>query len=286
MDGATFTPITPSPPHYTVMKQMYRLSLALLMICTLSAAYADKKDSKNDEITGLDLRTWAEEQARILPAEVNGVPMMRPLIEEDRATVSELIDIPGVSKDHIFIAALRFAIEHLDDSEKAIDKIDVVDYDARRFVITRREAFDEGRNACAFKATTAFQCADDMLSFTSYDIEVTYKEKGILPRTRAIEKLTPQKNERHKELFENFSFTNSRYIRDMVEYIREHSALNVTHWNEIKKNEVVRGMNETEVLLSVGVPDLNRASGGKVKWMYGNNFVVIFKDGTVNTVID
>lgn len=259
------------------------------MLCTILAASsllsAKAADSK-DEITGMELREWAEEQARVLPPVINGVKMMRPVIEEEKASVSEIVDIPGVDKDHIFIAALTYAIEHMDDSEKSIDKIDAVDYDAKRFVLTRREEYGDGKKASAFKGTIAFQCADDMLSFTTYDIEASYKEKGILPRTRALEKLNPMKNERHKELFEDFSFTNSRYIQYLTDYIKGHPSLEVTHWKEIKEHEVTKGMNETEVKLSVGIPSIARQTSGKTKWMYGNDFVVIFIDGEVSTVID
>jgi len=270
------------------MKKITLLATMLLMAAaTASTATASKKDkSEKDEIAGMDLRTWAEEQAKILPAEVNGVRMMRPIIENEKATVSELIDIPGVSKEQIFIAALLYATEHLDNSEKAIDKIDVVDYDARRFVITRRANHGEGKNESAFKATTAFQCADDMLSFATYDIDVTYKEMGFLSRTRAIEKLTPMKNDRHKELFEDFAYTNSTYIMDMTRFISEHPDLTVDHWQEIKNQEVVKGMNETEVKLAVGIPLSNRTSGSKVKWIYSNNYVIIFTGGKVSTVIE
>ncbi len=238
------------------------------------------------EISGQQLREWAEEQARLLPEVVDGVKMMRPIIEDEKATVSEIVDIPGVDKNQIFIAALVYAVDCLDRSEKSVDEISAVDYESKRFVVSRKEVFREGtKQVCAFKAINAFQCADDMLSFSTYDIEVTYREI-LINRARAIESLNDMKNERHKELFEDFSYVNSRYIANMVEFIKAHPALKVTHWNEIKNQEVVKGMNPTEVKLAVGAPVTIRETSGKTKWMYSNNFVVIYKDGIVSAVID
>lgn len=260
-------------------KYIVLLSLVMTLIGT-PALRADK------EISGQQLREWAEEQARLLPEVVDGIKMMRPVIEDERATVSEIVDIPGTDKNQIFIAALVYAVDCLDRSEKPVDEISAVDYESKRFVVTRKEAFREGtKQACAFKAVNAFQCADDMLSFSTYDIEVTYREL-LINRTRAIESLNPMKNDRHKELFEDFSFVNSRYIAKMVEFIKANPALEVTHWKEIRNQEVVKGMNPTEVKLAVGAPVTVRETSGKTKWMYSNNFVVIFKDGVVSTVID
>jgi hypothetical protein len=44
-------------------------------------------------------------------------------------------------------------------------------------------------------------------------------------------------------------------------------------------------MNQTEVMLVKGKPTSNRTSNSRVKWMYGNDNVVIFTDGKVTNII-
>lgn len=136
-----------------------------------------------------------------------------------------------------------------------------------------------------FACETAFQVVDGMLSFVTYNIQTAYKEKGILPRKMAIEKLKPQEKEQHKNVVETFSYVNSKFLQEMVEYVKSAQNQPVTHWEEIETSDVVKGMNETEVKLAAGRPSTVREQGNKTRWMYSNTFVVVFTDGVVTTVV-
>ena len=101
----------------------------------------------------------------------------------------------------------------------------------------------------------------------------------------AIEKLKPQEKEQHKNVVETFSYVNSKFLQEMVEYVKSAQNQPVTHWEEIETGDVVKGMNETEVKLAAGRPSTVREQGNKTRWMYSNTFVVVFTDGVVTTVV-
>lgn len=231
-----------------------------------------------------DLATWAQEEAGKLPEEVNGVRIFRPnsMDSDGRARVTGFIDLPGVSQTQGFIAAYIYANEILD---KETDEIQAVDFDNKRFVVYREVSDGEGKSAAVYRYSTAYQFTDDMMTFSSYDINIEYKEKGILPRKIAAEKLKPVTNERHKELVESFSLANSKIVSDILNYTVAHKYLKVTHWPEIKAGKVVKGMNEAEVKLIGGEPRSVNPSGNRTQWMYSNDFIVIFTDSLVTNVI-
>ena len=260
--------------------------LAMASALAVSSVYAKKDNEGNADGTSgsaSSLSVWAKEQASALPSEIDGVVMMRPVANEDgRVEVSEFIDVPGISQTQVFIAAVVYAAENLD---RETDAIETIDFDSRRFVVSRHVKSGEGKDAATYRYTTAFQAADDILSFVSYGIEIDYKDKGILPRHMAIEKMKPATNKRHAELIEDFSFNNSKYLKDMAAYVSDNPSLKVTHWKDIKDGTVVKGMNETEVKLVVGAPVSVRKMGKRSKWMFSNDFVVIFTGGVVTTVI-
>lgn len=220
-------------------------------------------------------------QSALLPDEIQGVKMYRPVSENGKMTVSEIIDIEQ-PRDSIFVGAILFVAEKLNSETDAIES---VDFDSRRFVVRRSERRGEGKNAAVYSYMTAFQAADNILSFLSYDISVNYKEKGILPRTLDFEKLKAD-NKRHNELVEEFSFMNSKWIKDIGESISAGGFPAVAQWEEIQAGKVVKGMNASEVKLVLGRPLYERKTGKRVKWMYDNETVVIFTEGIVTTVID
>lgn len=249
--------------------------VAVILACPVSA-----KEQVN---ATLDLGEWAREQAAALPESIDGVKIFRPIVDDGKAVVSDLIDLPATSAECLFTAALAFIADNI---EPETDVIDAIDYESYRFALTRMQTQGTGKNTASYKYTLAVQAADDIMSFSEFDIKVEYKEKGILPRTIGLEKCKPAENTRHRELVEGFSFVSSKFLKDMCDFISANKDLKVTHWNEIKSNQVVKGMNEVEVKLAAGRPANVRSTGNRTKWMYSNDFVVIFTEGIVSTVIE
>lgn len=255
----------------------------LPLLCILSASlsiYAKKDTAKDD--SPANLAEWVQQQKDVLPATVDGVTVYRPTIDNGNAVISGLIDIPDIDKERVFVAMMVYAADNLD---LETEKIDNVDYSKKRFVVARNVSEGEGKDAATYTYNNAFQAFDGIMSFLAYEISIGYREKGIIPRTLAFEKLKPEKNTRHKELIENFSILNSKYLDGMARFVKNADNISVSHWDEINARKIVKGMNATEVKLIAGRPRNITESGSREKWMYNNDFVVVFTDGIVSNVV-
>lgn len=262
---------------------MKLLQLAVVLLLTLTIAdvgLAKKKEKEPD----IDLVTWAEQEKNRLPAEIDGVKIFRPneMDKDGVIRITGIADMPGISATQGFIAAF---ISINDIIDRNSDVIEAVDYEKKRFVVSFETHNGTGNNATVYRYVAAFQFADNLMTFVIYDINIEYKEKGILPRKLDIEKLKPAKNKRHAELTEAFSQHISKIINNAMNYAINNPNLEVKHWPEIKKGIVVKGMNEAEVRLIGGSPRSINNTGERVQWMYSNDFIVIFTNGMVSAVI-
>ena len=249
--------------------------LTIISICTVSA-----KEKESSE----ELNQWAKSELAKYPEVVKGVTVIYPTMSEDgKLSVSDIIDIEGKSQDEIFTGALIFIKNNINPE---MELIETVDYDSRRFILARKTEQGEGKNTSAYEYIMAFQMADNIISFITYDISAKYREKGIIPIKLELEKLKPQTNERHKELVTEFSYLNSKYLLDMADFIKSNPLPQISHWKELKEGTVVKGMNETEVKIIYGRPYSERLTGQRNKWMYEDNTVVIFTNGIVTTIIN
>lgn len=254
-----------------------KLIFALLFSALIGTAWA--KDDKTE-----DLNQWAKSELAKYPETVNGVTVIYPTMSDDgKLSVSDIIDIEGKSQKEIFAGALVFIKNNINPEFELIES---VDYDSYRFILARKTEQGSGKTASSYEYIMAFQVADGILSFVTYDIKAGWREKGLLPRKMDLEKLKPQTNERHKELVTEFSYLSTKYLLDMAEFIKSAKIPLITHWKELKSETVVKGMNETEVKIVFGRPYNERKTGSRVKWMYEDNSVVIFTDGIVSTVIN
>ncbi|MCC8038669.1 MAG: hypothetical protein LIP02_11160 [Bacteroidales bacterium] len=240
--------------------------------------------AKKEKTADVDLTTWAQEQASKLPEEIDGVKIYRAndLDSDGHARVTGFVELPGLDATQGFIAALVYVQDNLDPET---DEVTTVDIDKKRFVVDRVIPNGEGKSATSYIYSTAYQLSDDLMSFVSYDVDIEFKEKGLIKRTLALEKFKPATNTRHKEIVEGFFLANSKIIDGITQYAKENSNLEVTHWPEVKKGKVTQGMNETEVKLIGGKPRSVTTSGSRIQWMYSNSFIVIFTDGTVSHVV-
>ncbi len=258
---------------------MKRYIITMLTVLVCSIGMTAKEDKTTD-----NLSQWAESELAKYPESVDGIKVFYPSLDENgKLSVSDIIDIPDNTQTGIFTKALVYIYDNYDPETEVIESID---YDSRRFIIARKMKQGSSGKTTSYEYISAFQIADGLMSFISYDIRAEYREKGILPRKLDIEKLKPQENPRHKELVEEFSFLNAKFLKEMTDFISSSDSEKVTHWDEIKNNQAVKGMNKTEVKLALGRPYSERDMGKRTKWMYDNNSVIIFTNGIVTTVID
>lgn len=254
------------------------LTLVLFLAVTLQLA------AKNEKQPEVDLATWAAQEAAKLPDEIDGIKIFRvnDIDADGEARVTGFVDIPGLDTTQGFVAALIYVADNID---REFDDISVVDFENKRFVVSRQLHDGEKKNATVYRYNTAYQFTDGLMTFSSYDINIEFKEKGIIPRKLNIDKFKPATNERHKEIVEGFSLANSRIIDGIVKFAVANPDIIITHWDEIKDGTVVKGMNEAEVKLVGGKPRSVNQSGKRLQWMYSNDFIVIFTDGIVTNVI-
>lgn len=244
--------------------------LLLLLVAIASGS------SVRAEITQNDLVAWAQN----MPETIDGIRIYVPALQNNKVQISELLDFDNIAKERIF-ANVMLAIRQSMNPET--DEIENVDYNALRTRL-RRSYTDEALNA-VYNYSVALQMDDGILSFLVYDISIAYRERGIIPLTKNIEKLNPAENRRHKELVESFVTDASRYVASLAEAVRSDRALPITHWADLRQGKVVKGMNPTEVMILKGLPDSERQSAQRTKWMYGNENVVVFTEGTETTVL-
>lgn len=251
---------------------MRLIAAAIMAMASLTATVSAQEQAADRE----DLASWAT----AMPTAINGVKIYPMAQEEGRITMSDLVELPSVSRDVIYVNVLADVRRRFDSDLEEMDNLDI----AGRRLLLRRSVADESTSA-TYNYSVALQMADEMLSFLIYDISIGYREKGIVPRTLDIEKMRPADNRRHKELVEGFALHASKYVHRLVHAVAQGEAEPVSHWDEIASGRVVKGMNPTEVLLAKGRPGSERVTGKRTKWMYGNENVVVFTDGVVSTVI-
>lgn len=243
-------------------------SVVLLFCIFLSAVGKDNTMSQ--------LGTWANE----MPSSIDGIKIYAPVEDNEKVTISDIIDCPGSSADSIFVKVLTMIRENFDDDMEELDNLDV----KSRRVLLHRTSTDE-KTGISTTYSIAFQCDDELLSFFIFNISVNYKEKGILPRSVKIEKLKPLENRNHKDLVEKSVFLICQHIQKISNATKDLHPMLITHWKEIEDGIVCKGMNPSEVILIKGLPHSDRTMGSRRKWMYGNEDVIIFTDGIVSNII-
>ncbi len=258
-----------------------RLKYFLILFSTVLSALAVQAGKPKDATLAMSLEEWAKVQKASKPSEIEGVKMYRPDYDGEKLSISDMLE-PTQKGDRIFENSLLWISAN---KEAGTHELQSLDTDKRRFVVSLHKYGKEG-SVNSFDFDIAFQVADGLVSFYAYDLKANYKFKGLVPKTSRLEKLNHQEKENDANLLEECAWVISNYLKNIEEAIQANEAEPVSHWEEIKEQEVVKGMNTTEVILAAGKPFSEREGGnGKMKWMFDNNTVVIFSEGKVINVI-
>lgn len=229
-----------------------------------------------------NLENWSKELSQNGPEFINGVKIYRPTINDGQLSVSDFFETQEKDDETVLTKSLLFCINNLDRTNEYIETIEP---DKKRFLIDRYITDGDGKNEMKFSYKIAFQVTDGIISFVASNITAEFKEKGFLPRKVKIEKLKPAEKEDHKKIIENFTYQNSLFLQNLSEFVNKQNVQNVSHWQEIANGDVVEGMNETEVMIAAGRPISVREQSTKTLWMYSNDFVVVFTDKIVSSVV-
>lgn len=220
-----------------------------------------------------------------LAVSFDGLDLFYPVTVDDEVTVSGEIAVPGLSSEKIFLGALNYAAVHLDQTN-GNEQLGEINPAEKSFVLRLYSRQGTNNNETTFTRLMLVKAEDQKILFRDMQIDVRYREKGLIPRTVAFEKLNPASNSRHRELVEQFAVINARYLYDMASGIAGDNDLEVTHWKEILDRNVVKGMNQFEVLLILGRPVSERDNGDRVRWIYPNNYVLLFVEGKLIRIVE
>lgn len=134
-----------------------------------------------------------------------------------------------------------------------------------------------------YKCKVNVRIAEGKMICNVYDI--TYKKEGLLSSDAPIERLNSEKP-KQKEILDAFQRQASGMINRLSDAVAENKCGQISHWSEISLQRPEKGMTESECLLAFGKPqNIYESDSERVQWSYSLYFVLIFKDGVVDTII-
>lgn len=255
-------------------------------------ADAFKLLKKNDAGT-IDYASWVVSEK--LPETVDGVRQFYPVsVTAENNSTSEVTDTvavirghiqtKGLNKKQVFLAAMVYAANNfnIDEGKEGFEEID---YDNLTFQSILRTTQGSTSNETTYTRILKFRAVDDGFDFEVTEIDCRYREKGLVPRTLRLEKLHPDRNNRHNEIVREMVAVNSAYLAGMGEYISSRKDISSPNYSNLKNGSISEGMNLDEVTIILGPPLNKRKSGDRDRWIYSNDFVVIFTDGAVTKIV-
>lgn len=267
--------------------------IAAALLATFVGNALNIKIGKKDEPM-VDYNEWIPQQQ--WPENIDGAKQFYPItkavagadneeVADTIAVVEGRLQIPGLDARQCFLAALVYASDNFDtEANEGFEEIDYNDLSFKMLLKTT-----QGRNNTETTYTRSIECsaADGGIGFVVTDIDCKFRDKGIIPRTLRLEKLQPGGNKRHSELVKEFVEVNSDYLNNMASYVSTRKDISSPNFDKLKrKADVAEGMNMDEVTILLGPPLNKRKSGTKYRWIYSNDFVVIFADGVVTKIVD
>lgn len=255
----------------------------LFSITAVQPVSAFRLKLKSEKPT-VDFAAWVS-GIQLPDTDESGHPIFYPVNNpDDSVAIVEGVLPAGNLKDlQAYYAAMVYAISNLDTENG--ECVMAADNDGLNFTLLLRSTQGESSRETTYTRNIKVTVSDGNLHFRVTAISAKYREKGIIPRTLALEKLHPESNSRHGELVTEFSRINSEYLNGMASYVASREDISVSHPEEIRDGKVVTGMNADEVILVKGAPFETRKSGERRRWIYGDGSVVIFTDGKVSRVV-
>jgi len=128
--------------------------------------------------------------------------------------------------------------------------------------------------------------ADSKLLYTIYNIN--YKPNSFLPLSTdiSLDKLDPEKKPKQQEIIDAFQRLYSNVLNQLFDAVILNKCKSISHWNDINIQRPVKGMNEDECKLAFGIPNnIFEDTNNRIQWSYGLNFVLIFKEEKLETII-
>ena len=202
-------------------------------------------------------------------------------IVDDKVVIPQFQSVEGTTSDNLFLNALLWTIQSAPQPE---EKVLEVDYDKKQFGVAWM--LDNPKTACRYRCVVSVKVADNIITMLASDISQEAETAVIkLVKRLPFEKLNPEKKPKHKDYLTDFSNLYEKQVSQLMEFVTTNQLPPITHWREIKENDVVKGMNPIECILSLGKPASVQKQGSREEWMYDAYTYVFFDDGFVSSVI-
>lgn len=242
----------------------------------------------------IDYASWRA--STNLPDTVDGVKQYYPVTvaansDDTTSTVDTVaiisghIALNGMDKQQVFLAAMVYASENF-SAENEKEGFEEVDYNGLSFRALLRTTQGSNSNETTYTRSIKLTAVDDGYDFIVTEIDCRYREKGLIPRTLRLERLHPDRNKRHNEIVCELVSVNSSYLTQMADYINSRKDISSPNFKLLKKGHVIEGMNGDEVTIVLGPPLNKRKSGERERWIYSNDYVIIFNDGVVTKIVE
>lgn len=201
------------------------------------------------------------------------------------AVIRGFIPVEKLTPLQILLAAMVYCSNHFDRGNN--EGFEAIDYDDNSFRILLKSTQGSNSTETTYTRNVRIAVREGGFDFTVSDIDCRYREKGLIPRTQPLEKLHPEKTGRHSEIVRELVAVNSAYLDDMARYIATRSDITSPNFDKVKKGSYVSpGMNADEVTILIGPPVNTRHTGNRERWIYSNDYVVIFTDGLVSKIVE
>lgn len=266
------------------MKKSLLFILVAVALLPAFEAQAFKLKLKKDPKPRTDYTAWVA--SKDLPEETDGVRMFYPqTVGEDSITViAGSIPVKGLTAEQVMLAAMVYAAENFDEEKQ--ERFSSVSYPDKEFAVDLSTTMGANNKEATYSRLLTVKAGNGRLDFTVGDIKVRYRQKGIIPRTVDVETLHPGSDTRHEELILELSQVVSEYLGKMAKYASSRPDIKATHYDEMKDCSVVKGMNMDEVTIAKGPARDVRRSGERTRWIYDNEYVIIFTNGTVTKIVE
>lgn len=268
------------------------ITMIAVALLPLDAGAFKLKLKKNDG-GAIDYASWVAAEG--LPGAIDGVAQFYPVsiaVEADDdsapadtvAIIKGHISTKGLDKKQVFLAAMVYASENF-NADEGKEGFEEIDYDGMKFRSLLKTTQGSNSTETTYTRSLQLTAVDGGFDFVVTEIDCRYREKGLIPRTLRLEKLHPDRNIRHNEIVREMVAVNSAYLADMAEYISSRKKISSPNYGKLKKGSVIEGMNGDEVTIILGPPLNKRKSGERDRWIYSNDYVVIFTDGIVTKIV-
>lgn len=241
----------------------------------------------------IDFNAWIP--AQDFPEAIDGIRQFYPetiAIESNEseepdttAVVRGSVDVSGLDARQVMLAAMVYASDNFDrDNQEGFENID---FEGNQFTALLKTTQGTNANETTYTRSLTVTAHDGGFDFETSGIDCRYREKGLIPRTQRLEKLHPSTDKRHLSILQEFTAVNSAYIAAMADYASTRKDISSPNFDKVKKGSGVSlGMNTDEVTILLGPPLNKRKSGERTRWIYANDFVIIFTDDLVSKIVE